>query len=74
MLPAKTLDLLGSSIHQALRHKEDEFFLINGIDVNELQALAMRMTYRFDDPNELRDWQNRLNGMLDGLRKHPWQG
>jgi hypothetical protein len=61
MIPRKTSELLGSQLHQAYRNKDSEFFAINGTDLNDLRALAMRFDQPFTDANEKRDWQNRIN-------------
>jgi hypothetical protein len=61
MIPSKTVELLGSSMHQALRNDPGKSFLITGTDLNDLRALAMRFDRPFADANEKRDWQNRIN-------------
>jgi hypothetical protein len=47
-----------------------EFYAIEGFVVNELKALAMRIagSERMDG-DEARDWQNRLNEMVDAILK-----
>jgi hypothetical protein len=61
MIPRKTSELLGSQLHQAYRNNDSELFAINGTDLNDLRALAMRFDHPFADANEKRDWQNRIN-------------
>jgi hypothetical protein len=66
MVPAKTYDLLGSRMQQLLsEHSADDYYAIEGTVLNELRVLAVRFDYPFSDANEKRDWQNRLNSMVD---------
>ena len=69
MLPSKTHKILGSRLHQAYRNSPGGMFAVSGNDINELRALAMRMGEPFTDPNEKRDWENRLHSMCDNAWK-----
>ena len=64
MIPRKTIEALGSQIEQSKVCDPDDFYPVAGFVLNELKALALRLTDRLD-PNESRDWQNRLNGIVD---------
>lgn len=68
MIPAKTREALGSQLWQAKVCEPEEYYLVIGNHLNELKALAMRLTDRLD-PNESRDWQNRLNLMIDRAKE-----
>ena len=61
LIPTNTYAVVGSEIKQADRCRSLSDHAIEGHHVNALAALALRMSYKFDNPNELRDWQNLLN-------------
>ena len=69
MIPAKTYDKVGGSVIRAAvtRNAHDDY-VVTGIDINDLAVLALRMNMKFDDPNELRDWQNRINLIVSSAR------
>ena len=65
MIPAKAIEAVGPTQMAALRHRgADDLFALTGNDLNDLAVLAARMDFAFTDPNEKRDWQNRINLLL----------
>lgn len=74
MIPNKTHEVVGGSqiggIIQRSGIEPHDFYAIEGFALHELLVLAARFNHRFDDPNESRDWQNRLNGMVDAVRRN----
>jgi hypothetical protein len=64
MIPAKTREALGSSLWQTKVCEPNDYYGVIGNDLNELKALALRLNERLD-ANEARDWQNRINLMID---------
>jgi hypothetical protein len=68
MIPSKTYEVLGSSLWQSFVAEKGEVYAIEGYVVDELKALAMRIggPQRMDG-DEARDWQNRLNTMVDTI-------
>lgn len=64
MIPARTREALGSQLWQAQRCEPHKHYVVEGYALNELAALAMRICDRMDG-DEMRDWQNRLNGLID---------
>jgi hypothetical protein len=64
VIPAKTQKALGAQLWQAHVAKPNAFYAVTGSDLNDLKALALRLTDRLD-PDEQRDWQNRLNLLVD---------
>jgi len=70
MVPSKTFDKVSaSSMAAARRHEPGDYYALTGNDLNDLAVLALRFEHRFDDANELRDWQNRLSLMLSGAER-----
>lgn len=73
MIPSKTHEVVGgptiAGIIQRSRIEPHDLYAIEGYALHELLVLAQRMDFRFDDPNEKRDWQNRLNGMVEAVRR-----
>jgi hypothetical protein len=70
MIPSKTTEVVGPrSIAGALRFKAREFYAVDGNALNDLCVLALRFNFKWDDPNESRDWQNRLNLILDAAKQ-----
>jgi hypothetical protein len=68
LVPSKTIEKVGRTQMAALRRRNpDAFFALTGNDLNDLAVLANRMNYSFDDANEMRDWQNRINLMLSAV-------
>jgi hypothetical protein len=62
MVPSKTFEKVGAAtVARVTTHSPDYEYAITGNDLNDLAVLVQRFEYRFDDPNELRDWQNRLS-------------
>ena len=61
MIPSKTREVLKSGIDQPHKNNPDDLFIVMGNDLNDLRVLALRLDYEFSDPNEKRDWQNRIN-------------
>jgi len=71
MVPSKTYDVLGTQMKRLLNeHKADDYFMVDGNVLNELRVLATRLDHPFTDPNEKRDWQNRLNSMVASAIKY----
>ncbi len=71
MVPAKTIEVIGPGQMQALAARREESstpFVIYGSDLNDLAALVLRFNAKMTDANELRDWQNRLNGLVSSVR------
>lgn len=68
MIPRRTREALGLSLHQANRLDPKASYVVEGYALNELAALAMRLNDRMDG-DEQRDWQNRLNLMIDSASK-----
>ena len=65
MIPAKTFDVVGgTTIAGAKRFDPNGYYLLTGTDLNDLAVLAIRFNYAFKDPDETRDWQNRVSLML----------
>jgi hypothetical protein len=64
MLPSNTYKVLGTSLHQSQVCVPHRQYVIDGYKLNELKALAMRLSFRFDNPDEKRDWQNLLNSLV----------
>ncbi len=61
-VPTKTIDHIGvDKTASLLRFKSHEDYRVDGIDLNDLSVLAHRLNSAITDPNELRDWQNRIN-------------
>jgi len=70
MVPSKTFDKVSASSMAAVRrHNPDEYYALTGNDLNDLAVLALRFEHRFEDANELRDWQNRLSLMLSRVER-----
>jgi hypothetical protein len=71
MIPKKTIEVVGpSTIAGALRFKAHKYYAIEGNALNDLCVLAVRFNSKWDDPDETRDWQNRLNLILDTARRN----
>jgi hypothetical protein len=63
--PAKTIQTIGPTQMQNLQRFDSvDYYALTGTDLNDLAVLAERMNFRWDDANEMRDWQNRLNLMI----------
>lgn len=78
MIPGKTIEKVGTTtlaaiIDRAKRNgiETHEDYAIEGFELVELAVLATRMNARLDDAEELRDWQNRLNVLVDKIRSRP---
>ena len=70
MIPSKTYDKVGgSTVRGCITREAHDSFALTGTDLNDLSVLVARMNDRFDDPNELRDWQNRISLMLSNAEK-----
>jgi len=74
MLPAKTIDKVGMTTMRAIMDRmkrqgveTHEDHAIEGYEVTELAVLAQRMNAALQDADELRDWQNRLNLLVEKL-------
>jgi hypothetical protein len=68
MVPSKTLEIVGTGQAAAqIRFKAHESYALDGIDLNDLAILAIRLNSRMVDGDELRDWQNRINLMLSNV-------
>jgi hypothetical protein len=61
MIPTKTREVLKSGIAQAHKNDPDDLLIVTGDDLNDLRALALRLDYEFTDPDEKREWQNRID-------------
>jgi hypothetical protein len=65
VVPSKTFDKVSGPSMAAVRTRSaDDYYAMSGNDLNDLAVLALRFEHRFEDANELRDWQNRLSLML----------
>lgn len=65
MIPPETFKIVGSTTIAAAHTRDpDTYFGVTGNDLNDLAVLALRMNFRCNDSNELRDWQNRINLIL----------
>ena len=74
MLPSNTHKIVGGPTVTGIIERSgidgNQLYAIDGFALHELLVLATRIgNYRFDDPDEKRDWQNRLNGMVDAVRR-----
>jgi len=66
MMPPNTYKVLGTRIQHAFVADKDQEYIITGTDLNDLKGLALRFCQApFDDYNEKRDWENRLNLLCD---------
>ena len=66
MIPHRTQDMLGSQVMQAITRKAHSIYSVQGLDLNDLKALAMRLDLPQPmDADERRDWANRINVLLD---------
>lgn len=85
MAPEKTIELLGgAAIAKASRFDAAADFGIDGCAMNDLAVLAARLEKGMTDANELRDWQNRINLILDravdltpdyeSMKRNGWRG
>lgn len=64
-IPYSTIVKVGvNRLAGALRFKAHDDYKVDGIDLNDLCGLAVRLETAMTDANELRDWQNRLNEIL----------
>ncbi len=63
MIPAKTLKKIGQ-LQGRERFSSDHDYILPGSDLADLFALTVRFNSKMDDPDELRDWQNRISLML----------
>lgn len=64
-VPAKTfIKVSGASMASVRRRDPNDYYALTGNDLNDLAVLVLRFEHRFEDANELRDWQNRLSLML----------
>ncbi len=64
-VPTKTIDAIGvDKTASLLRFPAHEDYRVDGIDLNDLCVLAHRLSDAITDPEELRDWQNRINLMI----------
>jgi hypothetical protein len=71
MVPTKTIEIIGQGQMKALAERREDgsaAFAVYGGDLNDLRALALRLNSAMTDANELRDWQNRLNLLVDNAR------
>jgi hypothetical protein len=68
MIPTKTIDAVGADriAQHAIRFKAHEDYVLDGIDLNDLAALVLRLEHPITDADELRDWLNRISLMLHG--------
>ena len=73
MIPSKTHEVVGGTTVAGIIKRSGiepgRFYAIDGFALHELLVLADRFNYRFTDPNETRDWQNRLNSIVDTVRR-----
>lgn len=62
MVPSKTMEILASEAPNARIGDPTSYYVISGVDLNDLKALQLRFCKApFDDANEKRDWENRLH-------------
>ena len=70
MVPGKTFAKVSGPSMAAVRTRNpDDYYALTGNDLNDLAVLALRFEHRFEDAEELRDWQNRLSLMLSGAER-----
>jgi len=70
-VPSRTVNVIGASTLMGAEVRlfdPDSHYPLTGSDLNDLAALVVRFNFGFDDPNETRDWQNRLSVMISNAQ------
>ncbi len=71
MIPSRTIDKVGITTLARIAKEYDRgaYYFISGNDIYELAVLAQRFNFKWDDPDEARDWENRINLMLSKVER-----